>query len=126
MKQRLVRRDTSIKDRVVAGIFMDRDFDVPISVYEELTDKSASLILSSLAGRMLTEELIIKYSKNEHFVMFFTYLREMIRGDYHAAIIKSIDKIDTAVVEIGRVARILIYNSADWNKKKTRSAFITH
>ena len=82
MKQRLVRRDTSIKDRVVAGIFLDRDFDVPISVYEELTDKSASLILSSLAGRMLTEELIIKYSKNEHFVMFFTYLREMIRGDY--------------------------------------------
>ena len=120
MKQRLVRRDTSIKDRVVAGIFMDRDFDVPISVYEELTDKSASLILSSLAGRMLTEELIIKYSKNEHFVMFFTYLREMIRGDYHAAIIKSIDKIDTAVVEIGRVARILIYNSADWNKETAR------
>lgn len=120
MKQRLVRRDTSIKDRVVAGIFLDRDFDVPISVYEELTDKSASLILSSLAGRMLTEELIIKYSKNEHFVMFFTYLREMIRGDYHAAIIKSIDKIDTAVVEIGRVARILIYNSADWNKEAAR------
>ena len=45
MKQRLVRRDTSIKDRVVAGIFLDRDFDVPISVYE------CSLPCSSLIPR---------------------------------------------------------------------------
>ena len=41
-----------------------------------------------------------------------------------AAIIKSIDKIDTAVVEIGRVARILIYNSADWNKETVRLSLV--
>lgn len=119
MKQPMETGGT-IKDRIVTGIFLDRDFDVPVSVYDELTSGSISMILQSFTT-MTAQGLISKYSSNAGLDTFFTYIRNMLPAKSHKEVISVINKdVTLETSNVHDIILLLTYNDADWGKERKR------
>lgn len=108
------------KTHVVAGIILDRNFDVPVSVLEELTNYSICCVLDKLAHDN-HRGFIAEYARNIQMQSFFAHIREGLPPREHNAVVeKWLNKIDAICAETGSIIRILTYNDVDWEREKIK------
>ncbi len=102
-------RDFDImRARIIAGIISDRDFDIPVEIYDELNSEVVILLLDDKMKYLGNKQLLDNYVQNENEQGFFKYVRECVK---HTDALFQILRFSKHSAE-----RLLFFSGKEWAK----------
>ena len=107
--------ESDIRDEVIVGILLDKEFDVPVEIYDMVTDKM--LVKMFLSEKQPMKWYLDQYLTNPSAREFFDFIRESKPSNYlffDAG--KEVTKLtnDIAYDEALVIPRLLIFSKKDW------------
>ena len=76
-------KHSNVRDEIVAGIIYDKQFDIPVDIYDMVTENVVKLLFHKIRKNIIDHEkwLMNQYSSNPAVKAFFDYVRETIPKD---------------------------------------------